>query len=108
MKNLRKKAIEKSADALRGARVVATVHSLAGLAAARRLRPGEVDFLELRVDAFARAGETARLLRAAPALSLPRIITVRHPREGGATALSTRARRELFEQFLPHAAMIDI
>lgn len=86
--------------------VVATVHSPASLALARRVKAGDADFLELRVDAFTR--DPAALLRAAPALPLPLIITVRHPREGGAAELSARERRGLFTQFLPHAAMVDV
>lgn len=90
--------------------VAATVHSPGSLALARRTRPGEADFLELRADAFARdPAALAALLRAAPKLPLPFILTVRHPREGGAAAaLSPRERRELFTSLLPHAAMIDI
>jgi 3-dehydroquinate dehydratase-1 len=39
---------------------------------------------------------------------LPLIVTVRHPLEGGAGALSAQKRRELFEKFLPHAAFVDV
>src|SRR5438067_1968191 len=91
-----------------GAKIVATVHSPTALAAARDLRADEgVDFLELRVDGFARNPEM--LLSAAPELPLPLIVTVRDPREGGAASdLPAKKRCELFEKFLPHAALVDI
>jgi len=98
------------AETLQIGAVVAAVHSPASLALARKMRRGEVDFLELRVDAFAALGadQTHLLLRAASRLSLPLIVTVRHFREGGAARLDARQRRDLFEQFLPHAALIDV
>ena len=97
-----KNSIELSARPL----VVGTVHSSASFPLARRMRLSEVDLLELRVDAFAASPEP--LLKLAPKLRVPLIVTVRHPRECGAGHLTARRRRELFEQFLPHAAAIDI
>jgi 3-dehydroquinate dehydratase-1 len=73
---------------------------------AQQIRPGEVDFLEIRVDHF--APNPAPLLRALPALRVPLIVTVRHPDEGGAHALDLARRRDLLAQFLPFAALIDI
>ena len=98
----------KSRVVINGAKIVATVHSPASLAAARRLRAEDgVDFLELRVDAFAQNPDL--LLRATLELSLPLIVTVRDPHEGGATRdLTAKKRRELFEKFLPHAALVDV
>lgn len=86
--------------------VVGTVHSPGSLRAALRLRAGALDFVELRVDAF--ASDPAPLLRAAPRLRVPCVVTVRHPAEGGANDLSTARRRALYLQFLPHAALIDV
>ncbi len=86
--------------------VVGTIHSDEALRRALRLRAGAVDVLELRVDHFAeRASE---LRRAAGDLPAPLIVTVRHPREGGAQELSTAQRRGLFEEFLPCAAYVDV
>ena len=51
--------------------VVGTIHSPAALTAALKLRPGAVDFLELRVDACADAKECARLERSLPRLRTP-------------------------------------
>jgi 3-dehydroquinate dehydratase-1 len=65
-----------------------------------------VDILELRVDAFANEPEV--LLRVIPKLTAPLLLTVRHPAEGGVAAYSTRRRRELIGQFLPHASWIDV
>jgi 3-dehydroquinate dehydratase-1 len=39
---------------------------------------------------------------------VPLIVTVRHPAEGGAHALGSARRRELFVQFMPFAALIDV
>lgn len=87
-------------------RVVGTVHSDASLKAALHLGPGVLDFFEIRVDAFPNCEE--KLLAQLPKLKSPLIITVRHFLEGGAHPLSTQKRRECFEKFLPHAALIDI
>ena len=86
--------------------VVGTVHSPASLRAALRLSAGAVDYLELRVDNF--AGDLKPLLRAVPKLKIPCIVTVRHPREGGANKVGMALRRELYLEFLPHAAAIDL
>ena len=86
--------------------VVGAVHSPGALRRALRIQPGEVDFLEIRVDSF--APDPAPLLRALPRLRVPLIITVRHPAEGGLHRLGFPRRRELFAQFLPFAALIDI
>ena len=87
-------------------KVVGAVHSAGALRRALRIRPGEVDLLEIRVDAF--APDLAPLLRALPRLRVPLLITVRHPAEGGAHGLSLARRRALFAQFLPFAQFIDI
>jgi len=73
---------------------------------AEKILPGEVDFLEIRVDNF--AFEPAPVLKILPRLRVPLIVTVRHPAEGGANGLTLTRRRELFAQFLPFAALIDV
>lgn len=95
-----------SRDLLSKPRIVAAIHSPESLRAALRLRPGTVDLLEFRVDHF--ATDPASLLRAAPQLAAPLIVTVRHPAEGGQNALSPARRRALYGQFLPFAACIDV
>lgn len=95
-----------SRDLLTKPQIVAAIHSAQSLAAALRLKPGAVDLLELRVDHF--AGDPAPLLRAAPRLRAPLIVTVRHPAEGGQNALTAARRRALYAQFLPLAACIDV
>jgi 3-dehydroquinate dehydratase-1 len=85
--------------------VVGTIHSPRSLAAARRLRKGAVDLLEIRADAFP-AGDRA-LVNALPQLNAPLIVTVRGFREGGAARLSPFERRGRYEALLPHAAWID-
>jgi 3-dehydroquinate dehydratase-1 len=86
--------------------VVAAVHSRGALLCALKIRSGEVDFLEIRVDNF--AADPAALRAAVPRLRVPVIVTVRHPAEGGANDLSFARRRRLYEEFLPHAALIDV
>lgn len=88
--------------------VVGTVHSRAALAAALKLRRGVVDLLELRVDAFAQAGECDRLEASLSRLRAPLLLTVRHPLEGGAGRLSAAQRRALYLRFLPHASLVDV
>ena len=86
--------------------VVGTIHSPRSLKAALRLKRGTVDLLEVRVDHF--ADDLAPLRKALPRLPAPRIITVRHPAEGGANLLGFRTRAELYHEFLPGAAYVDV
>lgn len=89
--------------------VIATIHSPASLKAARALPPGAVDFLELRVDAFAgSATELRRLREAAAELRAPLVVTVRDPREGGAHSLSAPRRAALMREFLDVATLLDL
>lgn len=98
--------IKTASDLQKNPCVVAAVHSLGALRKAQRIAPGQVDFLEIRVDNFAL--DTAPVLRALPRLQVPLLVTVRHPAEGGAHDLTSARRRELFAQFLPLATLIDI
>jgi 3-dehydroquinate dehydratase-1 len=86
--------------------VVGTIHSPGALKKALALKPTDVDLLELRVDAFADCPE--KLLRAIPGLPVPLLLTVRHPKEGGAAQLSTVQRRHLLRQFLPLVQWVDV
>ena len=88
------------------ARVVGTVHSPGALRCALKLKPGSVDVLELRLDAFVSDLET--LEKAARRLKFPLLITARHPAEGGVGGLSAGARRALYRRFLPYAAWMDV
>ena len=86
--------------------VVATAHSAAGLRIASGLGPREVDLVEVRVDAL--LGQLGLLRRVLPTLNLPVLLTVRHPAEGGLGGLTLFQRKELFAEFLPHAALVDV
>lgn len=86
--------------------VVGTIHSAGALRRALKLRPGAVDFLEVRADHF--AADPTRIAKALSDLPAPFILTVRHPAEGGAGGLLTAQRHRLFEQFLPQARFIDL
>jgi 3-dehydroquinate dehydratase-1 len=86
--------------------VVGTIHSRGSLRKALKLRRGDVDLFELRVDHFARDPEP--LLEAGAELCAPAIVTVRHGAEGGAERLPRGQREELFTRFLPVAAFVDL
>ncbi|HEX8311631.1 MAG TPA: type I 3-dehydroquinate dehydratase [Chthoniobacteraceae bacterium] len=86
--------------------VVGTIYSPGSLRQALRLKPDDVDVLELRIDHF--ADDPLALERAVPGLSQPRIVTVRHAHEGGAAKLTWQQRAELYRALLPHAAYIDV
>ena len=87
--------------------VVGTIHSIASLAAARKLKRGQCDWLELRIDGF--LPDLAELRQLAPKLGCPRIVTVRHASEGGAApGLTAPERRALYSDFLEVASLVDI
>lgn len=87
-------------------RVVATVHTPAGLRSAQRLGAQVIGYLELRLDALATEPELKeeRILRIQPRV----LLTARHPAEGGCGALSLLQRRALLEEFLPVAGAVDL
>lgn len=86
--------------------VVGVIDSPRALEIAMTLKPEDLDLLELRVDTFAE--ENLKLLSDVSRLPHPLIVTVRHPEEGGANALPAERRRTLFNEFLPHAELIDV
>jgi 3-dehydroquinate dehydratase-1 len=98
--------IKNSSDLREKPQVVAAVHSLGALRRAQKIQPGEVDFLEIRVDNFAL--DLAPVLKVLPRLRVPLLVTVRHPAEGGAHRLTFAQRRALYAQFLPFATLIDV
>jgi len=98
--------IQTSSDLREKPQVVAAIHSPGALRRAEKIRPGEVDLLEIRVDNF--ADDLGPLLKVVPRLRVPLLITVRHPAEGGAHGLTFTQRRALYAQFLPFAALIDL
>ncbi len=98
--------IKNSRDLREKPHVVAAGHSRGALHRAVRIRPGEVDFLEIRVDNFSL--DPAPVLKVLPKLRVPLLITVRHPAEGGMNRLTLGRRRDLFAQFLPWATLMDV
>jgi 3-dehydroquinate dehydratase-1 len=86
--------------------VAGIIDSTDSFNAALRLHATDLDFFEIRVDAF--AGREEDILAKLPKLKLPLIITVRHSLEGGLHSLSTQKRRICFEKFMPYAALIDV
>jgi len=66
----------------------------------------DCDYLELRLDLIALPLSEVSALAAQ--LSLPLLITARHPDEGGQGHLTLTQRLELLEAVLPHATLVDI
>lgn len=95
-----------SSDLPETPQVVGTIHSPGSLRRALRLKPGEVDFLEIRLDHL--ADDLRPLIRALPRLKFPLIVTARHPAEGGKHALPAARRAQLLVEFLPFATFIDV
>lgn len=100
------KTYQISIDLSGSPRTVGVIATPRGLEVALALRRSAVDFLELRLDAF--SADSDVLLRAAPKLRAPLIVTVRHRLEGGVSKLTAARRRELFSRFLPRASAIDV
>ncbi|HYJ04576.1 MAG TPA: type I 3-dehydroquinate dehydratase [Chthoniobacterales bacterium] len=86
-------------------KIVGVIFSRADFERALRMR-NPPDLFELRLDAF---GAGAGAIRSrVEKLGAGIILTARHPREGGASQLSSRKRREFLLTFLPAAAWVDI
>jgi 3-dehydroquinate dehydratase type I len=66
----------------------------------------ELDLCELRMDLL--VTEQIQQNEYLKPLRLPKILTIRDPREGGKEGLSETERLRLFEEFLPHVDYIDI
>jgi len=66
----------------------------------------ELDLCELRMDLL--ITEQIQQDEYLKPLPLPKILTIRDPREGGKEGLSENERLRLFEEFLPHVDYIDI
>lgn len=80
-------------------RVVGIVDSPAAARAAKRLKTGAVDLLEWRADCMGTGIFDT---------SIPWIVTVRHPAEGGANSLSDSRRRAIALELLPKASVLDL
>ena len=85
--------------------IVGVIFSRADLRRALRLR-NPPDLFELRLDGLAHAIDTVK--KAIAKLPAPFIATARHYLEGGANQLSSRQRRALLLEFLPHAKFVDV
>jgi 3-dehydroquinate dehydratase I len=81
--------------------VVGTIHEARGWAAARRVK---LDIYEVRVDVLDAPPDPGRV----GALPGPALVTVRDVREGGARELPVAVRRDLYFEYLPVAAAVDI
>ena len=86
--------------------VVATAHTVRGLAQAAARRHGGADLVEVRLDSLRR--RRGLLDRELPPAPVPWLLTARHPAEGGAPGLRAAERRALVERYLPWAAAIDV
>ena len=86
--------------------VVAVVASGEDFEKLSKLPPRSADLCELRIDLLQNCSADLGALIAD--LSIPKIVTVRDPREGGANQLSAETRLKLFSQWLPVCDYIDI
>lgn len=86
-------------------RIVGVLASRADLERAVRMRRPP-DLFELRLDRL--AGIADWVEEVLPKLRTPLIITARHPREGGASKLRLRQRRDLLARFLGQADYMDV
>lgn len=85
--------------------IVGVIFSRADLERALRMRKPP-DLFELRLDRLHH--HLGGVRRAVECLPAPLIVTARHPLEGGSNRLSPAQRRDLLEEFLPHAKYIDV
>jgi len=85
--------------------IVGVIASRADLERALRMRRPP-NLFELRLDRL--AGIADQVKNVLPKLRTPLIITARHPREGGASKLRLRQRRDLLARFLDHADYVDV
>jgi 3-dehydroquinate dehydratase-1 len=91
------------------AHVIGVANDAASLETAQGLEAGGgVDIVELRLDAFAAAGQLGAVEAALPRLALPLLITARHPEEGGEGRLPAERRLELLRAYLPHCRLVDL
>ncbi|HKP03130.1 MAG TPA: type I 3-dehydroquinate dehydratase [Chthoniobacterales bacterium] len=86
-------------------RIVGVISSRADLRRALSMRTPP-DLFELRLDGLIRIIDTVHAT--IEQLPSPLIITARDPAEGGANNLSSKQRRALLLEFLPHAAYVDV
>jgi 3-dehydroquinate dehydratase I len=86
--------------------IVAVVGSPEDFERISGLSCNDVDLCELRIDLL--WPDSIELFPLVRRLTLPKIVTVRDPAEGGANALSEELRLQLFEQWLPECDSIDI
>jgi 3-dehydroquinate dehydratase type I len=87
-------------------RLVGVIASPADLSAALAGGLAAIDLCELRLDLL--GDFAAEVRRQTDIFSLPIIITVRDPAEGGAVTLSSRQRITLFRDWLPVSDFVDI
>ena len=85
--------------------LVGVISSPADLRAALAMRQPP-DVFEFRLDCLCDIAN--QIERRMSTLSVPKIITARDPRAGGANNLTLKQRRELLSRFLPHAKYLDV
>jgi 3-dehydroquinate dehydratase I len=87
-------------------RIVGVVASLADWELVTQGDCSELDLCELRMDLL--ITEQIQRHEYLKPLRLPKILTIRDPREGGNEGLSENERLDLFGELLPHVDYIDI
>lgn len=84
--------------------LIGTVHTRGGMKVAATLSRRHLDAVEIRLDAFARPPTAQELT----GIRLPKILTPRHPAEGGARRWSDGEREKETIPLLQHAAALDL
>ncbi len=88
--------------------VVATVHTLKGLAQAKTLSKTEADLIELRLDCLHNHLSAVDKFLATHPRALPVLITARDPQEGGHQKLPAAERIALLQKYSAHAQAVDL
>jgi 3-dehydroquinate dehydratase-1 len=87
-------------------RIVGVVASRADWELVTQGDVSDLDLCELRIDLL--VTEQVQQNEYLTPLRLPKILTIRDPREGGKDSLSENQRLQLFAELLPHVDYIDI
>jgi 3-dehydroquinate dehydratase-1 len=100
------KGLSKMLSIPRQPAIVAVIASLRDFEEILNVPVAHFDLCELRIDRLYRL--PVDLEAFVGKVPIPKIATVRDPKEGGANAIPEGMRRELFEHWLPRCDLIDI
>jgi 3-dehydroquinate dehydratase-1 len=84
--------------------VVGTIHNRGGLRLAKSISTKQLDLVEIRVDQLGHLPSPEVLSQ----IPVPKLFTVRHHAEGGATRWTRQEREVLYERALPCSQALDL